>query len=599
MTVPLVRARKARTTLEEGHLTTSNRRLSGVIVLLGLLAVVLAASLAFGANPLPLSEIWRVILSPDSSEASSIVWTLRLPRTVVGIAAGVAFGVSGALIQAITRNPLADPGILGVNAGAGFAIVIGVAVFGVGGITGYIWFSFIGAILATVLVYLIGSAGRGASSPVTLVLAGIALAAVLSAFSTFLTLMDQETFRSFRAWGLGSLSRASLDDTVSVAPFLVVGILLAALISNSLNAVALGDDQATALGASVTRTRILGIMAVTLLAGGGTALTGGIAFVGLMVPHVVRWFTGPDQRWIIAYTALAAPSIVLDRRRTGKSDHSTGRDRGRRAHRAHRRPCPHRARAPTKGIRAMKTTTSIPRQIIFGHRNRTIRTGRAVALRFSARSLAINSILAVVAVTVAVLSLGIGDYPAHTFRGCPLVAQGDDFHRLIVTEWRLPIAIAAILFGALLGIGGAIFQSLTRNPLGSPDVIGFDAGSYTAVVLTILVIGANQYWYIAASSLVGGLLTAIVVYLLSYRGGVQGFRLIIVGIGVSATLGSINAYLITRAREITDAMSVGFWAAGSLSRARMALACSRHHRGSDCLHRSDDVDSSSATTGTR
>ncbi|SJM44069.1 ABC-type Fe3+-siderophore transport system, permease component [Frigoribacterium sp. JB110] len=223
----------------------------------------------------------------------------------------MAFGVSGALIQAITRNPLADPGILGVNAGAGFAIVVGVTLFGVGGITGYIWFSFIGAILATVLVYLIGSAGRGASSPVTLVLAGIALAAVLSAFSTFLTLMDQETFRSFRAWGLGSLSRASLDDTASVAPFLAVGILLAALISSSLNAVALGDDQATALGASVTRTRILGIIAVTLLAGGGTALTGGIAFVGLMVPHIVRWFTGPDQRWIIAYTALAAPSIVL------------------------------------------------------------------------------------------------------------------------------------------------------------------------------------------------------------------------------------------------------------------------------------------------
>lgn len=311
MTVPLVRARKARTTLEEGHLTTSNHRISGVIVLLALLVVVLAASLSFGANPLPISEIWRVVLSPDSSEASSIVWTLRVPRTVVGIAAGVAFGVSGALIQAITRNPLADPGILGVNAGAGFAIVVGVTLFGVGGITGYIWFSFIGAILATVLVYLIGSAGRGASSPVTLVLAGIALAAVLSAFSTFLTLMDQETFRSFRAWGLGSLSRASLDDTASVAPFLAVGILLAALISSSLNAVALGDDQATALGASVTRTRILGIIAVTLLAGGGTALTGGIAFVGLMVPHIVRWFTGPDQRWIIAYTALAAPSIVL------------------------------------------------------------------------------------------------------------------------------------------------------------------------------------------------------------------------------------------------------------------------------------------------
>lgn len=311
MAVPLVHGQNVSATPEEGRLDSNSRRLVGVIALITLLLAVLAASLSFGANPIPITEIWRVLFAPDSSEASSIVWTLRIPRTVVGIAAGVAFGIAGALIQAITRNPLADPGILGVNAGAGFAIVIGVGLFGVGGVTGYVWFSFIGAILATVLVYLIGSAGRGASSPVTLVLAGIALAAVLSAFSTFLTLMDQETFRSFRAWGLGSLSRVSLADTAVVIPFLTVGVLIAVVIGGSLNAVALGDDQATALGASVTRTRILGITAVTLLAGGGTALTGGIAFVGLMVPHVVRWFTGPDQRWIIAYTALAAPSIVL------------------------------------------------------------------------------------------------------------------------------------------------------------------------------------------------------------------------------------------------------------------------------------------------
>ncbi|MBF9335021.1 iron chelate uptake ABC transporter family permease subunit [Microbacterium lacticum] len=311
MAVPLVQGQKVDAAPEEGRLNSNGRRLVGVVALITLLVAVLMASLSFGANPIPVAEIWSVLFAPDRSEASSIVWTLRIPRTAVGIAAGVAFGIAGALIQAITRNPLADPGILGVNAGAGFAIVIGVALFGVGGITGYIWFSFIGAILATVLVYLIGSAGRGASSPVTLVLAGIALAAVLSAFSTFLTLMDQETFRSFRAWGLGSLSRVSLADTAVVIPFLTVGVLLAAVIGGSLNAVALGDDQATALGASVTRTRVLGIIAVTLLAGGGTALTGGIAFVGLMVPHVARWFTGPDQRWIIAYTALAAPSIVL------------------------------------------------------------------------------------------------------------------------------------------------------------------------------------------------------------------------------------------------------------------------------------------------
>lgn len=298
-------------TREPRILLTGNRRLFGAILLVALLLVVLATSLAFGANPVPLAEVWRTLAHRDGSEADSVVWTLRLPRTVVGIAAGLAFGVAGALIQAITRNPLADPGILGVNAGAGFAVVVGVGVFGVTGVSGYIWFAFAGAVIATVLVYLIGSAGRGASSPVTLVLVGVALAAVLSAFSTLVTLLDQETFRAFRSWGLGSLSRVSLEETLAVLPFLVTGLLAAAIAARSLNAVALGDEQATSLGVNVIRTRVLGITAVTLLAGAGTALTGGIAFVGLMVPHIVRWFTGPDQRWITAYTALAAPSVVL------------------------------------------------------------------------------------------------------------------------------------------------------------------------------------------------------------------------------------------------------------------------------------------------
>ncbi|GAB2552106.1 iron chelate uptake ABC transporter family permease subunit [Leucobacter ruminantium] len=271
----------------------------------------LVLSITYGANPLPITEVWRTVFTPDGTEASSIVWTLRVPRTLVGIVAGAAFGVAGALIQAITRNPLADPGILGVNAGAGFAITVGVGVFGVTGIAGYVWFSFIGAVSATVLVYLIGAGGRGAVSPVTLVLAGIALAAVLTAFSTFLQLIDEETFRSFRNWSLGSLARVPVSDTLTVLPLTVMGLLLALIISGSLNAVALGDDQAASLGANVKRTRTIGLIAVTLLAGGANALTGGIAFVGLAVPHLVRWLTGPDQRWIIAYTVIASPVLVL------------------------------------------------------------------------------------------------------------------------------------------------------------------------------------------------------------------------------------------------------------------------------------------------
>ncbi|MGW4201387.1 FecCD family ABC transporter permease [Streptomyces sp. NPDC004726] len=214
----------------------------------------------------------------------------------------------------------------------------------------------------------------------------------------------------------------------------------------------------------------------------------------------------------------------------------------------------------------MNRSTSPPKPIDFGYRHFHLRIGGLVAARFSLRSLAVNAVLTTIALGVAVLSLGFGDYPLTPVQVVrALAGQGDDFHRMIVAEWRLPMAIGAVLFGALLGIGGAVFQSLTRNPLGSPDVIGFDAGSYTGVVITMLLLGSQHYWSVATAAIAGGLLTAGAVYLLAHRRGVQGFRLIIVGIGVSAMLGSVNAYLITRA-DIDDAMSVGFWAAGSLSR---------------------------------
>lgn len=291
------------------------RRTLGMLAILAAIVVMICFSIALGANPLPWGEVWSGLLARDNSEAAIIVWTLRIPRTVVAIATGAAFGVAGALIQALTRNPLADPGILGVNAGAGFAVTLGVGFFGLTSISGYIWFAFLGAAITTVVVYFIGSgASLGASgkaNPATLVLAGVALAAVLSGITQFLTLIDPDTFQAIRNWSLGSVARADLSDTALVAPFLAAGLVLALAISSSLNSIALGDDLAASLGTKVVRTRVLGIIAVTLLAGGATALTGGLAFVGLMVPHVVRWIVGPDQRWIIIYSALAAPVLVL------------------------------------------------------------------------------------------------------------------------------------------------------------------------------------------------------------------------------------------------------------------------------------------------
>lgn len=287
------------------------RRTMGLLLIIAMLILSCIASLMFGANPLSFDAVWQGLIHRDNSEASIIVWSMRIPRTLVGALVGAAFGVAGALMQALTRNPLADPGILGVNAGAGFAVTVGVGFFGLSSITGYIWFAFIGAAVATILVYMIGATGGGGANPVTLVLAGVALAAVLGGVTTFLTLIDPDTFQSIRNWGLGSIARTSLADTSTVAPFILVGLIIAFLLSGALNSIALGDDLAASLGTRVGQTRVWGIISVTMLAGGATALTGGIGFVGLMIPHVVRWSVGPDQRWIIAYSALAAPVLII------------------------------------------------------------------------------------------------------------------------------------------------------------------------------------------------------------------------------------------------------------------------------------------------
>ncbi len=204
-------------------------------------------------------------------------------------------------------------------------------------------------------------------------------------------------------------------------------------------------------------------------------------------------------------------------------------------------------------------------RIDFGYPSLSVRS-RWISGRLAVRLATVTATLFILAMVLAIFAITLGDYPLRFDEVVrTLIGSGEEFHRTIVIEWRLPVLLAALVFGALLGVGGAIFQSLTRNPLGSPDVIGFDAGSYTAVVALMLVAGNTSYWPIAGAAICGGLLTAFAVYVLAYRRGIQGFRLIIVGIGVTAMLGSVNSYLITRA-DLRDAVAVGFWGAGSLGR---------------------------------
>ncbi|MFF2083702.1 iron chelate uptake ABC transporter family permease subunit [Nocardia sp. NPDC058176] len=287
------------------------KRRVGAVGLLAALVLAVTLSLAVGANPLPLDLVIDTLRGAGTDEARYIVNELRIPRTLTGIVAGAALGVAGALIQAFTRNPLADPGILGVNAGAAFAVAVGVAFFGMRDISGFVWLGFAGALVVTVAVYLIGSSGRGAPDPIRLTLAGVALGAVFSGITTGLALSNPDAFDSMRSWHAGSLLGRGYDVLLPVVPFIVVGLILAFVVAPGLNSLALGDDMATAQGANVRGIRVAVIAAVTLLAGSATALAGPIAFIGLMVPHIARWVFGVDQRVIIAVSVLLAPVVIL------------------------------------------------------------------------------------------------------------------------------------------------------------------------------------------------------------------------------------------------------------------------------------------------
>ena len=295
----------------EGLVRSNAGRSAGLLVCLAALILIALASLVFGSKHVDLSVAWSALKSGDGSEDAYIIREMRVPRAALALLVGAALGISGALIQALTRNPLADPGILGVNAGAGFAVTIGAGYFGVTSISGYIWFAFLGAIVVTVLVYLLGSVGNAGATPIRLTLIGVAIGAVLGGISTGIVLLNPDTLNKMRTWGAGSLAGRGWDVFGTVLPFIAVGLVLAMIAARSLNAVALGDDLARSLGAHIVRTRVVVIIAVTLLAGAATAAAGPIGFVGLMVPHIVRWLVGPDQRWIMPYTMVCAPILLL------------------------------------------------------------------------------------------------------------------------------------------------------------------------------------------------------------------------------------------------------------------------------------------------
>ncbi|WP_436892153.1 FecCD family ABC transporter permease [Nocardiopsis dassonvillei] len=273
------------------------------------LAGAVLLSLVAGGKPTPVPEVWRVLTGGADPYIATVVQS-RVPRTVLGVLVGAALALAGTLMQGVTRNPLADPGLLGVNAGAAAAVVTATALFGPTSVTATVWWALPGALLAGLAAYAVGSRG-GDAGLVRLVLAGAVVSAVLMAYVQAVALSMPDTFDSYRYWVVGSLAGRGFDVIASVLPVIGAGTLLALLTMSGLNALALGEEAATATGANTAWTRSAGLVAGVLLAAGATAAAGPIAFVGLAVPHVVRALVGVDFRLQVPFALLVGPVLLL------------------------------------------------------------------------------------------------------------------------------------------------------------------------------------------------------------------------------------------------------------------------------------------------
>jgi len=289
------------------------RALTIVGLILGV-GIAILLSLAFGSRTVSMAEIFEGLGSwtqgNTPAEIGAIAVQERIPRTVLAIIAGAALALSGALMQAITRNPIADPGILGVNTGAALAVVCGIAFFGISSPYQYLWLALGGAILTAIFVYNVGSVGPGGSTPIKLALAGAATTAALSSLVSAVLLPRTAAMDTFRFWQVGGVGGADWGTMAVISPLLVAGALVAFLCAPALNALALGDDVAVGLGVRIGRTRLLAAVAGVVLCAAVTAVAGPIAFVGLMVPHVVRMLVGPDQRWMLPLSALGGAILL-------------------------------------------------------------------------------------------------------------------------------------------------------------------------------------------------------------------------------------------------------------------------------------------------
>ena len=284
--------------------------LPGLLLCILLLVLCLLWSITLGAADIAPRTVYDAIFANDGSFQHLIIQTIRLPRVLAGIVVGAALAVAGALMQGLTRNPLADSGLLGINSGAAFAVVVWVVIRVSPPLSEYALFGFLGAGVAAVVVYALGSMGRGGATPLKLTLAGVILSAFISSFTTAILIRDAETLDKIRFWTAGSLAGRDMALLTQTAPFIIIGLIGAMLISRQITTISLGDDVAKGLGQNTLWIRAIAAVVVVMLAGGSVALAGPIGFVGLIIPHVVRFLVGVDYRWIIPYSAVLGGILV-------------------------------------------------------------------------------------------------------------------------------------------------------------------------------------------------------------------------------------------------------------------------------------------------
>ncbi|MFI6980440.1 Fe(3+)-hydroxamate ABC transporter permease FhuB [Embleya sp. NPDC050154] len=560
--------------------------LSAIVLVAGVL-VLAGLSLSVGAGEVGARGAFDYLFDRGGARSDShltlVIRDLRLPRTLTALLAGAALGTAGCLLQTVTRNPLAETGLLGVNAGASLGVVLGITLVGVQTGYGYLLWAFAGSAVAGLLVLLI-SGQRGGGSPMRLVLAGAALSATFGGITNVLIVNSAETYDTFRFWVLGSLAGIQgFESLGTLSPVLAVGFAIALLTSRSLSALVLGDDLARSLGHHPAWTRVLVALAVTLLTASSVALVGPISFLGLLAGFLARTMVGPRIPAQLCFAALIGASVltaadvvarvvsrpfeapvsmivaligaplligVVRSRRLGAlglTDPATAEPVTRNTRRSPLRPL--LARLPRR-LRA------VPEHLV-------LRRG-GLSLLLPGRAVLTTTVLAVALVGAVVLSVYSGQRELGLVRTFNAVfGRGDHFDVLLVREFRLGRIIAGVAAGAALGVAGCLTQTLARNRLATPELLGVNDGATAAVLISVTFSASGTFgaWWAGP---IGAMVAVVVVTAVAGGLGQRGYRVLVVGLALSALASAITQVVLSR-RSLNSASALYVWSSGSLN----------------------------------